>query len=283
MQPPATQRITLADLQACRREGRKFAMLTAYDYPTAAIAQASGVPALLIGDTMGSVLLGHPNTQQTPLALMLMLGEAVRRGAPNCFLSGDLPFEATSRGREAVVEAGRRFRDEAGCDAAKVELQAENVDWIEGLAQAGVAPIAHLGLLPQQVVTPDGYRPQARDRDGIAALVETAKRVVEAGAVIVLLEAVPPEASAAVVAAIEAPVIGCGAGPACDGHVVVTHDMLGLGMIRPPRFVPVNARIGEEMAAAMRQYVEDITSGRYPEPKHAYSLRRDASKPISCP
>jgi 3-methyl-2-oxobutanoate hydroxymethyltransferase len=276
MQPISTTspRITLQTLCEMKASGRKFAMLTAYDYPTAALAQAAGVQTLLIGDSMGTVLLGHPNTRAVPLSLMLMLGEAVRRGAPQVWLVGDMPFETLRGGIPETLAAARRFCGEAGCDAVKLEAGPDGDARIATLARAGIDTIAHLGLLPQSITSPDGYRAQARDRAAIDQLVADARRMADAGAVMVLLEAVPAEAAAAVVAAVPVPVIGCGAGPACAGHVVVTQDMLGLGTIRPPRFVPVLADWAKTCEAAMQRFVRDIAEGRYPRPEHAYPLRQ---------
>jgi 3-methyl-2-oxobutanoate hydroxymethyltransferase len=270
------QHIDLASLRNMKAAGHKFAMLTAYDYPTAALAQAAGVHALLIGDSLATVVLGHPNTRPAPLAVMLVLGEAVRRGAPNVYFVGDMPYEALSGSVEQAVTAGKRFRDEAGCDAVKVEARSRDARLVEELTRAGLDTIAHLGLRPQEVLTPEGYRAQARDAESIAALVADARHMVAAGAVILLLEAVSNEAAQAVVAEVDVPVIGCGAGPACDGHVVVTHDMLGIGTIHPPRFVPVLAQVGKTIEEAMRRYVENIASGEYPRPEHAYRLRAPA-------
>jgi 3-methyl-2-oxobutanoate hydroxymethyltransferase len=204
---------------------------------------------------------------------MVTLAEAVRRGAPNVFLVGDMPYESLSRGPEPAIAAARRFMDVAGCDAIKAEVGAEDVGLLRQLVAAGVACIAHLGLRPQQVLTPDGYRAQARDWREIEPLVDLARRMVDAGAAMLLIEAVPNEAAQAVVNAVAVPVIGCGAGPACDGHVLVTQDMLGLGAERPPRFVPALANIREQMLGAMRSYVLDIEYGRYPAPQHVYPMR----------
>ncbi len=259
--------------------GQKFAMLTAYDYPTAALAQAAGVHALLIGDSLATVVLGHPNTRPAPLEVMIVLGEAVRRGAPNVYFVGDMPYEALSAGIETALTAARRFRDEAGCDAVKVEASSEKGDLVARLVAAGLETIAHLGLRPQDVLTPDGYRAQARDAASIAGLVAEARRMVDCGAALLLLEAVPNEASQAVLAAVSVPVIGCGAGPACDGHVVVTHDLLGLGGMRPPRFVPVLGQVGRTIEDAMRCYVQDIVNGQYPGPQHVYRLRSPTGSP----
>lgn len=278
-QPVATPRIDLAALRTMKAEGRKIAMLTAYDYPTAALAQAAGVHMLLIGDSLATVLLGHENTRAAPLDLMLILARAVRRGAPHVYFVGDLPYEAVIGGSASAVNAALRFRDEAGCDAVKFEAGPAHDELVARMRAAGVETIVHLGLQPQQVLTPDGYRAQARDVESIRALVAAARRMVAAGAAMLLLEAVPNEASAEVVAAVDVPVIGCGAGPACDGHVVVTQDMLGLTDIRPPRFVPVLARLRELCQAAMERYVQDIVAGRYPQAEHVYGMRGPHTPP----
>lgn len=273
------RRITLDDLRTCAAQGDKFAVLTAYDYPTARVAQEAGVHSLLIGDTMGTVILGHESTRPVPLDLMMVLGEAVRRGAPHVFLIGDMPYAAVAGDDAAFVTAARRFRDEAGCDAIKFEAGPGDEHRVTLLYERGFTTIAHLGLRPQQVLTPDGYRAQARDAAAVDDLTATARRMVAAGTALILLEAVPPEAGQAVVDAIPVPVIGCGAGPACHGHVVVTHDMLGLNFGRTPRFVPVHADLHGVMLTAMQRWVQDITTRQYPQPEHAYKMHAAAPQP----
>jgi len=281
--PSAKPHVDLPYLRQMKAAGRKFAMLTAYDYPTAAAAQAAGVHSLLVGDSMGTVLLGHRNTRSVPLDLMVILAEAVRRGAPEVYLIGDLPYECMAGGPDAVVAGACRFRDEAGCDAIKFEADSEHDALVRKLVGKGVETIAHLGLRPQSVLTPDGYRAQARDENSIRQLVQDARRMVDAGAAMLLLEAVPSEASQAVVDALDVPVVGCGAGPACDGHVVVTYDMLGISSIPPPRFVPRLAQLGSAMQEAMGRYVQAITDGTYPGPEHAYRLRKSAPGALAPP
>lgn len=273
---PQHRRIDLPQLRQIKAAGRKFSMLTAYDYPTAALAQSAGVHCLLVGDSMGCVLLGHETTQRVPLDLMVTLAEAVRRGAPDVYLVGDLPYESVAGGVESTLAGARRFVDDAGCDGVKIEVADDQVKLVAALANAGIETTAHLGLRPQSVSSPGGYRAQARDRDSIAALVDNARRMVDAGAAMLLLEAVPNEASQAVVSAVDAPVIGCGAGSACDAHVVVTQDMLGLGGQRPPRFVPVLADIGAVTLEAMRRWVADIENQTYPAPRHVYGMAQTA-------
>lgn len=322
MDKPIKRRYVLDDFRAMKRDGRKFAMLTAYDYPTAAAAQAVGVPMLLIGDSMGCVLLGHENTRGVPLELMITLGNAVRRGAPRAYLVGDVPYECTRQGITGVLNAANRFRHEAGCDAVKVETPLDRDDWIQALSEAGFEVVVHLGLQPQSISTPKEYRTQARTRREIDALASAARRFVQAGAAMLLLEAVPNEAAVAVAAAVssivpssitisdesfdagkpavsaavnnaasaaevasaatgEIPLIGCGAGPACDGHVCVTHDLLGLGAVRPPRFVPRLADLRIMMEQAMRRWVADIEQGIYPGPEHVYEMRRETDAPAA--
>ncbi|MBU0637748.1 MAG: 3-methyl-2-oxobutanoate hydroxymethyltransferase [Planctomycetes bacterium] len=279
----AGNRIDLAGLRRMKAAGRKFAMLTAYDYPTAILAQAAGVHSLLIGDSMGTVLLGHESTRNVPLALMLVLGEAVRRGAPDVYLIGDMPYEAMVVNDNVALDAARRFCDEAGCDGVKFEAASDQVGLVERLVSAGIETTVHLGLRPQSVTNREGYRAQARDAASLADLVADARRMTAAGAAMLLLEAVPSEAAQAVVAAVDVPVVGCGAGPACDGHVLVTQDMLGMSGIRPPRFVPVLAEVGKLCGAAMRRYVEAVSSGAYPAPEHTYPMRKQPASPSTTP
>lgn len=270
-------RVTLDTLRACKAAGRRFSMLTAYDFPLAVAAEHAGVHSLLIGDSMGNVVLGQESTRDVPLELMLTLGTAVRRGAPSVFLVGDLPYVSVHAGLDAALRAADRFRDECGCDAIKLELLTGHDGWIERLVAAGHVVVAHLGLRPQTITRRSDLRAQARDPEGVAALTAEAVRAESAGAQLLLLEAVPNEASQAVVSVTRAPVIGCGAGSACDGHVVVTHDMLGLGAGGVPKFVKVLSDIGARIESAMAEYVREIETGAYPAPEHTYALRKPAA------
>lgn len=273
MTPAAPQRTSLDQIRRWKAERRKFAMLTAYDFPTAAAAHAAEIPTLLVGDSLGCVVLGHANTRGVSVDLMIPLASSVRRGAPLAWLVGDIPYEATLGGTPAMVAAAERFCVESGCDAVKFECELGFERHMEAIAARGIDVIGHLGLRPQAVDSPDGYRAQARTDAEIASLVVDARRAVDSGAGALLLEAVPPEAAQAVIEATPVPIIGCGAGPACDGHVVVTHDMLGLVSTRPPKFVPVLAHVSAVMEAAMREYAAQIADGRYPAPEHTYSMR----------
>lgn len=274
-----TERKTdLESLYATKESGTPIVMLTAYDYPTARIAAAAGVDMLLVGDSLGNVILGLETTRDVPIDLIITLAAAVRRGAPQPYLVGDMPFAAMAD-VETAVKTAERFVAEAGCDAVKIETSDADRDLVASLADRGIDVIAHLGLRPQQVTRPDQYRAQARTLDEIEALVASSRMLVAAGAKMVLLEAVPNEASQAVVAAVDVPVIGCGAGAACDGHVVVTHDMLGITFGPVPRFVPTLADVKSEMRRGIDAFVAAVRDGSYPAAEHGYPMRKTKPQP----
>jgi len=251
--------------------GRPFAVLTCYDFPTAQVLQAAGIPVLLVGDSAGTTVLGHDTTRNIAPDFLLTLTEAVRRGAPNVFLMADMPFRSTASLNDAVA-MGRRFVEEAGADIVKVECRQADVAMVRGLVQAHVPVCAHLGLLPQRVEESTGFRAQGRTPQEADRITHEAHLMVEAGAQMLLLEAVPDEVSAAVVHSVSVPVIGCGAGPSCHGHVVVINDLLGFNP-RPPRFVEVLADAPAFIGKAASDYLQAIASRAYPADKHRYGMK----------
>ena len=252
-------------------QGRPFAVLTCYDFPTAQVLQAAGIPVLLVGDSAATTVLGHDTTRIIPPDFLLTLTEAVRRGAPAVFLLADMPFGSMASVDQAVGMA-RRFVDEAGADAVKVECREADLQIVRALVRANIPVCAHLGLLPQRVQEPGGFRAQGRTAEEAHRITEEACLMVEAGAQMLLLEAVPDEVSAAVVKSVPVPVIGCGAGPSCHGHVVVIHDLLGFNP-RPPRFVEVLADGPAFIAQAARNYLNAIATRAYPADKHRYRMK----------
>ncbi|HEY8666009.1 MAG TPA: 3-methyl-2-oxobutanoate hydroxymethyltransferase [Tepidisphaeraceae bacterium] len=271
MPQPLTRKISLTDLRSARTSGSKIAMLTCYDYTTATLMQRAGVPALLVGDSAANVILGHDSTLPVSLDFMIAITAAVRRGAPLAFLVGDMPFGSYQASTEQGVLNVFRMVKESGCDCVKLEVADAHAGLITRLADAGVAVMAHIGLRPQAVGVLGGYRFQGRTADEAEEVVKLAEQMQAAGASAILLEAVPPEVAKAVVERVTLPVIGCGAGPDCDGHVVVTHDMLGLTP-RAPRFVPRIADMAPPLLAAFAAYAESVASGQYPQPVHAYEM-----------
>lgn len=266
------ERITLAALRERKRSGRKFSVLTCYDAPTARIMATAGVEVLLVGDTSGEVVLGLPTTRETPVEYLLTITAAVRRGAPQAYVMADLPYVCRSDGDATAVRWARRFMDETGCDSVKVEVKAGEAGLIEAMSAAGVPTVAHLGLLPQLIDPATGYKAQARDVAGAVELIRSARRMEAAGASVLLLEAVASEVAARIAVGTELPVIGCVAGPGCDGTVVVLHDMLAWGGGHPPRTVRQYADLGDVLGRAFAAYVEDVHAGRFPTLQHSIQM-----------
>lgn len=262
------RRTTIADLRRWKREGRRFSVLTCYDYTTARLQAEAGIDAILVGDTAGEVILGHESTLRVRLDFLLTLTEAVRRGAPEVYLIGDMPFLSYQVSvAEAVVNAGR-FVAEAGCDAVKLEVDERHTDVVGALVRAGIPVIAHLGMLPQTVYQHGGYRAQGRDAESAWRLLENARRFESLGVVGLLLEAVPAEVARLVTERSGVPVIGIAAGGGCDGQVVVMHDILGLEVGHAPRSVKRYADAAGLLREAFRRYHEDVVGGRFPDPEH---------------
>jgi 3-methyl-2-oxobutanoate hydroxymethyltransferase len=268
---PLKRKFTLNDLRRAREGGAKVAMLTCYDYTTARLMQEAGVPALLVGDSAGNVVLGYPTTLPVSLAFMIEITAAVRRGAPLAFLVADMPFGSyqgsVARGVRNVVRMVQR----TDCDCVKLEVAEAHLELVRELASAGVAVMAHLGLRPQSVGVIGGYRTQGRTAYEAQEIVALSLQMQRAGAAALLLEAVPAEVGKAVVEATSVPVIGCGAGPSCHGHVFVTHDAVGLSPSRP-RFAPQLGDLATPAKAAFAEYVKQVDSGEYPAPENQYEM-----------
>jgi 3-methyl-2-oxobutanoate hydroxymethyltransferase len=275
----SSTRITLGELRRMKAEHRPIPLLTCYDFSTARALAAAHVPALLVGDSAAMTLLGESTTATLDPAFLLTLAGGVRKGALEAFLLADLPLIA-ARDPGAAVAWARRFVAEAGVDAVKVEVTAAEQPIISALAGAGISVCAHLGLLPQRVRTPAEFRAQGRTVVEAAAIADAAAGMEAAGAALILLEAVPDEVSQQVLARVGCPVIGCGAGPSCDGHVVVLHDMLGFNA-SVPRFVEVVGDVGHAIQHAAERYVADVTQRRYPGPQHTYRMRSEQHSPAA--
>ena len=295
MADAADKPFTLADLRRARAGGAKVPMLTCYDFTTAGLMAEAGVPMLLVGDSAANVILGHPSTLPVSLDFLIDLTAAVRRGAPGVLLIGDMPFGSYGAGVDSGFANACRLVRETGCDAVKLEATDGHAALVRTLADAGLAVVAHLGLRPQAVGLMGGYRYQGRTAAEARRVVQAAKVLADAGAAAVLLEAVPPEVAEAVVKAVGVPVIGCGAGPACHGHVVVTPDLLGLTP-RRPRFVPTieptaDGGFADQLRAAFAAYARMVRDGTYPAAEHAYAMPPDerraftetAGRPVQLP
>ncbi len=275
MPSPLPAKFTLADLRAARADHRPVAMLTCYDYTNARLMDEAGVPMLLVGDSAANVVLGYDSTVPVSLDLLIELTAAVRRGAPRALLMGDMPFGSYAASPAQGVRNAVRMLKRSGCDCVKLEVSDGHAKLVRRLADAGAAVVAHLGLRPQAVHLMGGYRTQGRTASSADEIVATAVAMQVAGAAVLLLEAVPAEVSAAVVKAVDVPVIGCGAGPACHGHVVVTPDAIGLNPGRVARFVPRLADVRPTLVDAYAAYVRQVASGIYPAADHVYPMPAD--------
>ncbi|HYW24773.1 MAG TPA: 3-methyl-2-oxobutanoate hydroxymethyltransferase [Terriglobales bacterium] len=271
---------TVPDVLRFKAEGRRFAMLTAYDYPTARLADEAEIPLLLVGDTLGMVVLGHPTTLPVTVDDMVHHASAVARGSSRALLVGDLPFMSYQPSTEIAMLSAGRLMQEAGMHAVKLEGAGPVVETVHRMTQAGVPVMAHLGLTPQSVHAIGGFRVRGRTSEAAERILGDARELQDAGAFSLVLEAVPAELARTVTDALHIPTIGIGAGPHCDGQVLVVHDMLGLTAGRVPRFVKRYANLGEQAVEAMRAFAREVAEGEFPAAEHTYASEpsRDSAR-----
>jgi 3-methyl-2-oxobutanoate hydroxymethyltransferase len=274
--PPAKGKpVTLSKLAEKKALGEPIVMVTAYDYPSAQVAEAAGVDVVLVGDSGAMVVLGYPSTVPVSVDEMLVLTSAARRGLTSPMLVGDLPFGSYERSNEQAIATAQRFVKEAGCDAVKLERGGSSVERAAAIVAAGIPVMGHVGLTPQTATALGGYRSQGRTAERAMEVVEDALALQDAGCFAIVFEAVPSELTAAVMPRIEIPVIGIGAGPATDGQVLVFHDLLGIYDGHAARFVKRYGNVREAMVQGVEAYAADVRERRYPEPEHGYTMAPD--------
>jgi len=264
------RRTTIHDLAALRARGERFVMLTAYDANAAGILDALEVPVLLVGDSLGMVMLGHDTTLPVTLDDMLHHARAVMRARPRALVVVDLPFGTYQEGPVQALASATRVMKETGADAVKLEGGARVVPTVRTLVEAGIPVMGHLGLTPQSVAQFGGFRVQGRDAAAAAALAEDVVALGEAGAFAVVLECIPASLAARLTALSPVPTIGIGAGPDVDGQVLVWHDLLGLTPEPHPRFVRAYADLRARIAEAVTAFRDDVTTGRFPAVEETY-------------
>src|ERR1700733_260867 len=270
LQPHSTGRVRIPDLQRKKKLGQKITMLTAYDATMARLLDRAGVHALLVGDSLGMVILGHETTIPVTLDAMIHHARAVSRGAERAFVVADMPFLTWQASRaDAVRNAGRLMQD-GGVSAVKIEGGLHAADTVRRLVDIGIPVMAHIGLVPQAIHQMGGYRVAGRTQDEADRLVEDARALEQAGAFAIVLECIPAEVAAAVTAKLAIPTIGIGAGPHCDGQVLVSYDAFGLYDEIAPKFVKQYAHLGEEMIAAAKQYIAEVEHGEFPDAEHSF-------------
>jgi 3-methyl-2-oxobutanoate hydroxymethyltransferase len=260
--------VSVLEVRGYKEQGTRFAMLTAYDFPTAQALDEAGLPILLVGDTLGIFVSGHATTLPVTMDVMVHHCQAVARGVRNALVVGDLPFGAYQASLEDGVRNAIRLVKEGGVGAVKMEGP-----WfalVERLTASGVPVMGHLGLTPQSYHQLGGNKVQARSELAVERLLDDARRLEAAGAFAIVLEGVPSEAGRRVTEALGIPTIGIGAGPHCDGQVLVSTEMLGLSAGPRPRFAKTYASLREEVIRAARAFADEVSRGEYPDPEHSY-------------
>lgn len=260
------------DFQKMKESGEKIVFLTSYDFPTATFAEKAGVDMLLVGDSLGMCVYGYSGTIPVTMEQCIVHCQAVRRGAPNTFVIGDMPFMSYQESVEKAVYNAGRFFKEAEVDAVKLEGGRKVVGQIQTIADAGMLVMGHIGLTPQSSGQLGGFKAQGRTAEAAMALIEDAKAVEVAGAFSILLEAIPPEVGKIITGTLKIPCLSIGAGIHCDGQLLIVSDMLGIFEAFTPKFVRKYANLGEVILRAMEQYVRDVRDQRFPGPQHTYTM-----------
>jgi 3-methyl-2-oxobutanoate hydroxymethyltransferase len=263
---------TILDLVEMKKRAQKVAWMTAYDAPTAVCAEAAGLDMLLVGDSLGMCVYGFSNTLPVTMEMCLEHTRAVRRGAPNTFVIGDMPFLSYQTSTAEAVHNAGRFLKEAGADAVKLEGGVRVAGQIKAIVDAGVVVMGHIGLTPQSSGQLGGFKAQGRTLESARLVLEDARAVEAAGAHFLLVEAVTPEVTRLIHERLRIPVYGIGAGPDCDGQVLIVSDVLGVFETFTPRFVKRYAGLAEEMKRAFAQYTQEVRDGTFPGPEHTYPM-----------
>jgi len=267
--------MTLSRLAEKKALGEPIAMVTAYDYPSAQVAEEAGVDVVLVGDSGAMTVLGYPSTVPVTLDELLMLSAATRRGLSTPLLVGDMPFGSYEVSNEQAITNAQRFVKEAGCDAVKLERGGTSVDRARAIVSSGIPVMGHVGLTPQTATALGGYRSQGRTAKRGLEVMEDALALHEASCFAIVFEAIPSALAELIMPRVEIPVIGIGAGPATDGQVLVFHDLLGLFDGHAPRFVKRYADVRGVMVRGLEEFVADVRSRRYPEAEHGYTMAPD--------
>jgi len=266
------KKLMIHDFYRMKKDGEKIAWLTSYDYPTAQFAEAAGLDMILVGDSLGMCVYGYESTVPVTMDQCIVHCEAVRRGAPNTFVVGDMPFMSYQRSDEdAVVNAGR-FLKEANVDAIKLEGGVRVINRIKAILDAGMVVLGHIGLTPQSSGQLGGHKAQGRTVESARLVIEDALAIEEAGAHMLLLEAVPPEVASFITNKLSIPVLSIGAGMHCDGQLLIVSDVIGLFQAFIPKFVKKYADVAGVITDAMQKYVKDVKEGTFPTDEHCYHM-----------
>ncbi|OCA83544.1 3-methyl-2-oxobutanoate hydroxymethyltransferase [Pradoshia sp. D12] len=263
------------DFLKLKENREKISMLTAYDYPSAKLAEQAGVDMILVGDSLGMVILGYDSTVPVTIEDMIHHTKAVKRGAPNTFIVTDLPFLTYHTTNEEALKNAARLMQEAGADAVKMEGAGDVISKIKAMTDAGIPVVAHLGLTPQSVGVLGGYKVQGKTSEAAIKLLEDAKKCEEAGAMAVVLECVPYQVAEHISNELIIPTIGIGAGNGTDGQVLVYHDVLLYGVGRVAKFVKSYANLNDVIGYALSEHIKEVKSGIFPDRDHSFTMKEE--------
>ncbi len=272
---PAADRVamSLPQLYEMKAKGEPIVMVTAYDYPSATVAEAAGVDLVLVGDSAANVVLGYTGTELVSMEEMIVLGKAVRRGLRTPLMIGDMPMGSYESSNELAIQNAQRLVKETGCQVVKIEAGGVSVERARAIVRAGIPVMGHIGLTPQTATALGGYKAQGKTAKDAIQLCEDAQALQAVGCFAIVFEAVPAEITEAIVAKLDIPSIGIGAGPATSGQVLVFHDLLGITTGHMAKFVKRYAEIHEEMVEAVGRYGDEVRARSFPAPEHGYSVK----------
>jgi 3-methyl-2-oxobutanoate hydroxymethyltransferase len=269
-----TKKVTVPEIRGRKRGVLPLAMVTAYDFTMARLVDEAGVDLILVGDSLGMVVQGLPNTLPVTIDEMCYHGRAVARAAQRAHVVGDLPFMSYQVSPEQALESAGRFLKEGAFESVKLEGGEETAEQIRRIVRAGIPVMGHVGLTPQSVHALGGFKLQGRGDDAAAKIVADARAIEQAGAYAIVLEAIPPDVAERVTAEVGVPTIGIGAGSACDGQVLVCTDLLGMARDHAPQFAKRYAELGDAIVEAVKRYVGEVRTGAFPAAEHAYKPNR---------
>ena len=274
------KKVTIADLHQKKQKGEKITMMTAYDYPTGSLVDQAGIDTILVGDSLGMVMLGYDSTVPVTMDEMIHHCKAVSRGAKSSFIIGDMPFMSYQVNVEQAVENAGRFIKEAACDCVKLEGGSDMAPVVKAIVRAGIPVCAHIGLTPQTATMLSGFKVQGKDAEGARELVDSAKDLEEAGAFMIVMECIPDLLAARITGELKIPTIGIGAGKDCDGQVLVYHDLVGLFERFTPKFVKQYINLSPKIKEALTQFKKEVEEGTFPGPEHSFSMKEEEAKKI---
>ena len=266
------RKIDIPYLYKKKEQGEKISWLTAYDYPTALYEDRAGIEMILVGDSGVMTMLGHKTTLPATMDQMIWMTQAVTRAVKYAFVVGDMPYMSYQVSKEEAIRNAGRFMAECGADAVKMEGGAPVADILSAMVKAGIPVMGHIGMTPQFAAQLGGYKRQGRDAEAARKLIQDAKTLEEAGAFAILLEAMPARVAGLITKDMKIPAYSVGAGPECDGQLLIVHDILGLFELFKPKFVKRYAQLGEEMVEAFTKYKAEVKAGEFPQPEHCYNI-----------